>query len=74
MPINLLNDADIALTLSMSRSWVRGQRSDRKHGLPHTLKIDPVMIGSSPRYLVSDVEGFIEGLVPANKNGGGNNA
>ena len=70
----LIGDRAVASKLSMSQSWVRGQRHLRKRELPHTLEIDPVMIGSSPRYLISDVEAFIESLVPANKNGGGNNA
>ena len=70
----LVTDRSVAEALSMSQSWVRGQRSDRINDRAHILDIDPVMVGSSPRYLVSDVEAFIEKLVPANKNGGGNNA
>jgi hypothetical protein len=31
----------------------------RKNGLPHSLTIDPVMIGSAPRYKASDVEAWL---------------
>ena len=72
-PPKLVNDKSVAAKLSMSPSWVRKQRSNRNHGLSHTLEIDPVMIGSSPRYLISDVDAFIASLVTANKNGGGMN-
>lgn len=53
------NDKDIARRLSLSPSWVRGQRYKRKNGLPHEFNIDPRYIGSSPRYVVSEVEAFI---------------
>jgi hypothetical protein len=66
---NLINDASFASMLSMSTSWIRGERSKRLKGKDHTLEIDPVMIGSSPRYLISDVEAFIASLVSANKRG-----
>jgi len=65
---NLICDAEVASTLSMSRSWVRGERRNRRKGLSHTLNIDPVMVGSSPRYRIVDIEAFIEGLTPANEN------
>ena len=68
-----LNDSAVAETVCMSPSWVRVQRYKRRNGLPHTLNIDPVMIGSSPRYRMEDVEAFIEGLNPANDNGGPSN-
>ena len=68
-----LNDSAVAETVCMSPSWVRVQRYKRRNGLPHTLNIDPVMIGSSPRYRMEDVEAFIEGLDPANDNGGQSN-
>ena len=51
----LIRDADIADMLGMSRSWVRKERFNRRRGLPHTLTIDPVMIGSAPRYRRSEV-------------------
>lgn len=69
----LIDDKAFAAHLSLSPSWVRVQRYKRRKGLPHTLNIDPVMIGSSPRYRMEDVEAFIEGLDPANDNGGQSN-
>lgn len=53
------NDKDIARRLSLSPSWVRGQRHKRRNGQPHILDIDPRYIGSCPRYVVSEVEAFI---------------
>ena len=73
MELKFLNDTAIAETVCMSPSWVRVERHKRRKGLPHTLNIDPVMIGSSPRYRMEDVEAFIEGLDPANDNGGQSN-
>ena len=64
----LLRDKDIAAQLSISPAWVRQQRFKRRRGLPHVLKIDPIMIGSSPRYLVEDVNNFISSLTSANQN------
>ena len=69
-PRQFLNDSAVAATVCMSKSWVRVERHKRRKGLPHTLNIDPVMIGSSPRYKIEDVEAFIEGLTSANENHG----
>ena len=55
----LYADADLSVTLRISRSWIRKQRMYRRHGLPHCLTIDPVMIGSVPRYRASDVEAWL---------------
>ena len=73
MEPKFLNDTAVAEAVCMSPSWVRVERHKRRKGLPHTLNIDPVMIGSSPRYRMEDVEAFIEGLDPANDNGGPSN-
>jgi len=73
MEPKFLNDTAVAEVMCMSPSWVRVERHKRRKGLPHTLNIDPVMIGSSPRYRMEDVEAFIEGLNPANDNGGPSN-
>ena len=54
----LVNDAIIADLLSMSRSWVRKERFNRRHGLPHSFTVDPVMVGSVPRYRIEDVEAY----------------
>ena len=69
-PRQFLNDTAVAETMCMSKSWVRVERHKRRNGLPHTLNIDPVMIGTSPRYRIEDVEAFIKGLDPVNNNGG----
>ena len=66
----LIGDMALASLLAMSGSWVRGERHKRRNGLPHTFNIDPVMIGSSPRYRIEDVEAFIEGLISVSKKGG----
>ncbi len=68
----LISDADIADMLGMSRSWVRKERLNRRRGLPHTLTIDPVMIGTAPRYRRSEVMDWIESLArePSGSAGG----
>ena len=58
----LISDADIADMLGMSLSWVRNERLNRRRGLPHTLTIDPVMIGSAPRYRRSEVVDWVASL------------
>ncbi len=58
----LVDDAYVAKRLSISHSWVRKQRFNRRHGLPHVFDIDPVMIGSVPRYRVEDVLAWISAL------------
>ena len=58
----LVDDACVAGLLSMSRSWVRKQRFLRRRGRPHVFDIDPVMIGSVPRYRLEDVLAWIRAL------------
>jgi hypothetical protein len=65
---HFLNDADVAIWLRVSLSWVRVQRCKRRHGLAHKFDIDPVMIGSMPRYRQEDVIAWINNLSPANDN------
>jgi len=57
-----LSDKDLAQILSVSPSWVRKQRHLRNKGEKHTLEINEVYIGSSPRYLASDLSAWLEGL------------
>jgi len=64
----LLDDTEISQSLGVSKSWMRGQRHKRRHGLPHYLTIDPVMIGSMPRYRAEDFAAWIETPKPANDN------
>lgn len=54
----LLSDAELAALLSISRSWIRKERM--RSGLPHSLTIDPVMVGRCPRYRASDVRAWLE--------------
>jgi predicted DNA-binding transcriptional regulator AlpA len=61
----LLRDADIAELLGMSKSWVRKQRMLRRHGADHVLAIDPVMIGSAPRYWWAEVQAWFASLTNA---------
>lgn len=56
----LLNDRAIAATLCMSQSWVRKQRWLRRKGEPHTLDIEPIFIGTTPRYKHEDVENWLQ--------------
>jgi predicted DNA-binding transcriptional regulator AlpA len=56
----LCSDAEVASLLRMSRSWVRKQRMLRRAGKPHILTIDPIMIGSCPRYRFAEIEAWLE--------------
>jgi predicted DNA-binding transcriptional regulator AlpA len=58
----LLRDADIAELLGMSKSWVRKQRMLRRRGANHVLAIDPVTIGSVPRYWWPEVQAWFASL------------
>lgn len=59
----LISDKEVARLVSMSPSWVRKERFNRRHGQPHCFEIDPVMIGTSPRYRLADVTTWIEQLI-----------
>ena len=56
----LVNDGAIARLVCMSKSWVRKERFNRRHGLAHTLSLDPLMIGRCPRYRLADVQAWLE--------------
>ena len=64
--MTLLRDKDVANLLGLSPSWVRVQRWKRRDGQDHTLTVDPVLIGTSPRYKTTDIEEWITTL----ENGG----
>ena len=66
--MNLLSDAQVAELLSVSRSFIRKQRFNRRHGLPHVFNVVPVMVGSLPRYRLEDVLAWIASCEPANDN------
>ena len=55
-------DEDVALRLSMSRPWVRGQRHKKAHGLPHIFDLTPHYIGSCVRYVAEEVEAFVAAI------------
>jgi predicted DNA-binding transcriptional regulator AlpA len=59
-PPRLLRDKQIADILSVSSSWVRKERFNRRKGNAHVLDIDPVMIGSAPRYQLSAIEDWLK--------------
>lgn len=58
----LLCDKDIASLVRMSPSWVRVQRHKRKTGKEHSLTVDAVMIGTTPRYRKDDIEVWLSSL------------
>ena len=49
-----ITDAWLANQLQMAVATIRSQRFKRLHGNDHWLTIDPVYIGSKPRYRRSD--------------------
>lgn len=57
-----LTDMDIAQVLGVSPNSIRVQRHYRRKGVDHYLKIDPVMIGSLPRYRREDFNALVEEL------------
>jgi hypothetical protein len=68
MVSRLVADKYISDRIFVSLSWVRGERHKRRHSLPHILTIDPIMIGSIPRYRQDEVDEWMESLKPANDN------
>ena len=49
-----VDDKWLAKRTCLKEATFRAQRFKRRHSLPHWLNIDPVMIGSKPRYRLSD--------------------
>ena len=62
---SFLNDTDVAAALNLSRSWVRKQRWLRRHRMDPVFELDPVMIGSIPRYRKDEFQAWMEGLQAA---------
>ena len=56
-----VDDQWIAERIGMKVSTIRSQRFKRRHGLPHWLDLDPVMIGSKPRYRLSKALDWLHG-------------
>lgn len=57
-----VSDAWLAEQIQVARSTIRVQRHLRLQGKPHWLNLDPVYIGSLPRYRVDDVRAWLNGL------------
>jgi hypothetical protein len=70
MKEQLLADAAVARTLSLSPTTIRQQRFRRRHNQPHWLTIDPVMIGTAARYRSSDVEEWLAAQMPTKASRG----
>ena len=62
---SLIDDRRVADLFSMSRSWIRQERFRRRHGQSHVLDIDPVLVGTTPRYMCDEIEGLIKRLAEA---------
>ena len=62
MTPEFMNDRDIAKLFAMSLGWVRVQRHFRRHQKPHVFTVDPIYIGSSPRYRRKDIIALIDQL------------
>jgi len=55
----LLCDREVAALLGVKEGTIRKQRCDRRHDRPHRFALDPVMIGSAPRYWESEFETWL---------------
>ncbi len=61
-PETYLSDKDLANILGLSPSWCRRQRYLKGKGEPHFFTVEPVYIGSSPRYKASEVKSWLDAL------------
>jgi hypothetical protein len=59
-PIQLEDDVWVAAQLKMKVPTIRSERFKRKHGLKHWFTVDPVFIGSKPRYRRMAVIAWLE--------------
>ncbi len=64
-----VDDHWLAQRIGMKVATIRSQRFKRRHGLPHWLDLDPVMIGSKPRYRLSTALNWLQGQVRQNTIG-----
>lgn len=55
-------DKEVARRLSLSPSWVRGQRYKRAHGRAHIFDLEPRYIGTCARYVAAEVEAFVASI------------
>lgn len=61
MPL-LLRDKEVARKLGMSDSWVRVQRHKRRKGKDHSFTVDPILIGTTPRYSEEAITEWLNSL------------
>ena len=59
---SFVTDKWLAGELKMAVPTIRSQRHKRRHGQRHWLDLDPVMIGSKPRYRLSDAKSWLAQL------------
>ncbi len=59
--ITFLDDQWLADRIGMKIATIRSQRFKRRHGQKHWLELDPVYIGSKPRYRRAEVLGWLRG-------------
>ncbi len=64
-----VTDKWIAEQLQMSIATIRSQRFKRRHSEDHWLDLDPVYIGSKPRYRRKDVLAWLESKSTAPASG-----
>ena len=64
-----VDDHWLAQRIGMKVATIRSQRFKRRHALPHWLDLDPVMIGSKPRYRLSTALNWLQGQVRQNTIG-----
>ena len=55
----LLCDREVAALLGVKEGTIRKQRCDRRHDRPHWFTLDPVMIGTAPRYWEAEFEAWL---------------
>lgn len=68
-PSQLVNDGWVAARLQMKVATIRSQRYRRRHGLDHWFDVDPVFIGSRPRYGRADIIAWLERQYTQSMNG-----
>jgi len=57
-----VSDLWLAQQLHVARSTIRVQRHLRQNGKPHWLELDPIYIGSIPRYRTQDAMAWLRSL------------
>ena len=58
----LLSDEQVASLLNLSVAWLRKQRHLRKKGEGHVFAVEPVFVGSKPRYRAAEVHAWLNSL------------